>query len=552
MSIKHRLLMMSALFGCSYALYFSGNFRKFIFTGAPKHWFLYVNKMLSSFVVESILHQETNQSILIPRLKFLSLSSETFYKKTMKVVAQKPTFEFNIGAKLTTIPAGVLLYDTSVSVCAGSFSCVLHFRQDKALWLNISFVQVYFASATGLSVYGAGYLKFMGEDFYYLPFIKTVWGIHSLFEVDCYNNVTLTVHANECFHVKLVYSVTDPDRIQSITNWVEPKSVKYVLFEILTKKLFYVHDLCLKKYQRITIAIKRDNVSYLEVRDGPGALSKLLHPYSSIGKYSVYQTSTFQSAIFTTLTRGEIKLFWETNWDCLIEKYVRPYETYRIPFSSKLSSGSVNIFHIYTEKHHSVQSSVQHILQRGRFSTISSCIHAGISIYDAIYIDIREPTSHCGIEYSARATGTMKFLCKHKSVANQRNVVYSGPAHGIWIVMYFFPEYVDHFEVDVQLSATNCEVIFIDVCKYQVAQTQTFLSQIGHQFIHMNVGECVVVQLFAQAEFKYAWSLPSEKDCAVKIRPGTIKPSLQLIWYNITGSLYSGSHWRRYEGRKGW
>ena len=524
------LLFLAVIFGCSFSLYFSGNVRKFIVKDTPKHWFSYIRTLLPSQLETREKQGLPEQTFLSSWLKFLSKLSKRFCRKANTIYLQKYDPASGSDCKFITTPLGGLLFDTSSSLC--KIKCFLFFRLHTQLWLNMSLVQIYFASKAGFIHRSAGQLCLN-------HFILS--GIHSLLELNFHSNITLSVFAKECFHIKILYCITDEQTIYTIggedsfgmdrfgghqTKWLE--TLDGVIQQVT---YFLIYQLFFDKFKIIDIWVKKDNDRVLEIWDGPGILSKLLLPYNASDQFERFKTSTFQCKIFAT-RRPQFQFRILQNHDRIYTIYARQNtrEIHILHILNKSSSNFVHIFYVLSPKQHSVKTTIIKVSQKGRYSSISSYQYAGLSTYESNYNYAKETLSLYGFEYMARTNGSNLVTCLGKEGDQQRNI-HSDATMGTWIAVYAFSPYVEYFEAQVQLSPTKCKVIFINICEYKVTEEKTF--EPGIKFIQIPHGHCVVLHIHSKQ-----LSLEKSTHCSLKIRPGSNLGSRQLIIYNITGNFY--------------
>ncbi len=527
-------LFLAVIFGYSFALYFSGNVRKFIVTDTPKCSFSYIKKLLSTQLETREKQGVPEQTFLSSWLKFLSKLSKIFCRKANTIYLQKYDSASGNESKFITTPLGGLLFDTSISFCR--IKCFLFFRLHTQLWLNISLVQIYFASKAGFIHRRAGHLQL--NDF-------ILSGIHSLLELNFQSNITLSVFAKECFHIKILYCITDERTICTMGEQYgygldrfgghQTKSCQALDGVIRQRTYFLIYQLFFVKFYFIHIQVKRDNDQVLEIWDGPGILSNLLHPYKESDQYERFRTSTFQCKIFTT-GRPPFQFSTVPNHNRIHTLYLRQNKSeihiLHILNTSRLNF--VHIFYVLSAKQYSVKTAVEKVYQKGRFSSISSYQYAGLSTYESNYNYAKETLSLYGLEYMARTNGSNSVTCLGKEGDQNRNI-HSDATMGTWIAVYAFSPYVEYFEAQVQLSPTKCKVIFINICEYKVTEKKTFRNVPGNKFIQIHHGNCVVLHIRSKP-----LSLEKLKSifCSLKIRPGTNLGSGHLIIYNITGNFY--------------
>ncbi len=499
-----------------------------------KCWFSYIKKLLSSQLETREKQGVLEQTFLSSWLNFFSKSSKRFCRRANTIYLQKYDSASGSDSKFITTPLGQLLFDTSIRLCR--IKCFLFFRLHTQLWLNISLVQIYFASKAGFIHRSAGQLHLNN-------FILS--GIHSLLELNFKSNITLSVFAKECFHIKILYCITDEQTIYTMGDDYsesmdrfgghQTKSLQTLDGYIQQRTYFLILQLFFDKFKIVHIWVKRDTDQVLEIWDGPGILSKLLLPYYASDQFERFKTSTFQCKIFAT-GRPQLQFQVLQNYDRIYTIYARQNTTeiHILHILKKSSLNFVHIFYVLSPKQHSVKTTILKVSQKGRFSSISSYQYAGLSTYESNYNYVNETLSLYGFEYMARTNGSNLVICMGKEGDQKRNI-HSDATMGTWIAVYAFSPYVEYFEAQVLLSPTKCKVIFINICEYKVTEEKTFRNVPGNKFIQIHHGECVVLHIRSKQlsleKFKSVY-------CSLKIRPGTNLESRQLIIYNITGNFY--------------
>ncbi len=533
-----RLIMLALLVGSLRANYFSDNIKKFLYKDAPKLWFPYLQKLLSFFEKSGNI-LTFGQSHVIFELKHLSKLAEKLCRKANHIVAQKHETPTKNKNRIIASPAGGLLFDTKFSWCPAAHPCLLIFKQNKLLQIKIHFVQIYFATETGLSIWEAGHVRTLGDTNRH---IYIFWGIHSSVDFHpAFRNMTIQIFAGECFHIELTYVVIDAQTIENLfhaPSYQAEKIDEELTFFLLNNKTgFNVHEMRSEKYKTIIIEVEIFSINILEIRDGPGALSNLLYPEVHSDKYVTYRTSSFQSTIFKTEGSYNVLFFHTTSISGFSDIHVRPNETQFRHISNKHFLKYVHFFIVHTDKQYLVQTRIEQITQKGRHSDILSCHYAGLSLYMLHAKGIREAASLCGTEYLTESHTHNTVRCFKDTHGIRRNF-YSGE-NDMLMVVYSFSSYVEFFETQVQFSVSNCKIIHMNTCEYQVTERYRFVNQSGNHFVQVEDSQCVVMQVEAE-EIKsndLLNMLRKNQNCTLKIRPGTDELGSGVILYNITFTL---------------
>ncbi len=397
------------------------------------------------------------------------------------------------------------------------------FEVDINLRLNVTFYHIHFPVCVESKACFSGYILVDSR----LESLRYCGQYSQISSYPKANKFTIKVYVKAMFDAiaAMSFSVIDKAEVISCFGLLDSKTEhpKIVLYFPKSDKKFYVYHIKQQVYRRIDIRFKLFTSPAVEVFDGPGQRSTLLHPASAtISQTQTIVTSTFQFVMHIYMLMSHkhntIRNFVKFSTKSNVEA-----DTVHLAGNQSINLVLPNASYCNQSKICSLKLSARNeshlnLTTFGLTGTSSNCEHAGMVTYDIVGHSYEHTTTECvkakfGTMYSICPIDLFCTITPYRTESFQYNHskarMIVSKTNSMLIIVYNYKEY-GTISVHINASASLCKSVSVDLssdCANFTKQYPAIFSKGYWQKndfasikINLRYEQCVVIQIFTTVE----------------------------------------------------
>ncbi len=523
--------------------------KEYVFTGQPKCWHVYVKgtllRLFQNLPEASWKLYESVRKYMLEYSFVLVVSSNAWFSKPLQMTnnsgsihtitkypfvflhlvhmiqMKKPDdrqwdWRFALPWKLV---GNIHLRDkaqTWMSHTHFSTNQTVVFQLDHPLRLNVTFYHIYFSAEINpnCSVAHLSVTSFVSNDTFRLTFC----GTHSNMNMFPPSNV-LVIHQlifqppevrRQFCNTRFSYTVIDKSRIASLQLPAQLPLTCCVLLP-QTSLIVVTISLLVRKLDKIAIKWKCHNWHLLNIHDGPGMKSHLLHSIATLGTKQAFTatTQTFQAVVIFLQTMSlRVSTDWlkyseisqETHADHWLDSVSSTTVHFPNTFECTSPTRTLCVVKATALKDHQLNVTVVRMDENGDVNTVD-CSLRGVTIFAHIQsLSTEDTVTHC-------PKPRFEIFGSDQDMYHK----YYAPVSGVVLLFYAYKEY-GNISVDLLLSSTKCKVAPVNICHKTLNQNMNWtipgvlhiqshttpdhpgVGDVHRMKMSLHVDQCVILQ----------------------------------------------------------